>query len=332
LSHYYMLLLTVGEVLFSAWVPRRRRSGLVLALGGSLVVFAVLWAKPLVGQGLQRAAWGEGLLDPVVGPRTAVAFLAQSFYWVVVDFSLGRPILLLGGQGFDWPDLFKFFAVAIITGLGVGGLLAMRRRRATLSFSPMAVLATLGGLPIALAVASSFTEALIFDTKYVSFAAPLWAAAVGTGLAATGRGLVAKALLGVAVAALCAAALEFHLEAIPWKEDWRGAAELVGGRWRAGDVVLQRASYTTFCLDHYLGWTPDRLTSPGVFMGPEESVRPVLNEVRSMKARRLWVVNSHDEHGALLRELLAAGMVRGPTWPLRGITIALYEPLPVSQP
>ncbi len=328
LSHYYMLLLTVGEIAFAARARVRLRGTVLALLAATIIVFVILWAGPFMQQGRQRTMWGQSIIDPLSGPWQALVFVAQSIYWTMVDFSLGRPILLLGARGLDWPDLLKMSSVLVLVGLGIHGLVRLRRRPLGFPFSALGMLAAVGGLPVALAIASSLTEAMIYDTKYVSFAAPLWAVAVGTGFAAIRPRWLTPALGVLLLGALGASALEFHIEAIPWKEDWRGAAEVLRNRWSEGDVVLQRASYTSFCLDHYLGWKPKRLEAPGTLLAPRASIKPILTELRSLRASRLWVVNSHDEEGGRLRELLAARLTMGSVWPLRGITMAVYYVTP----
>jgi mannosyltransferase len=328
LSHYYMLLMIVGQIAFAARARVRLRGTVLAVLAASVFVFVLVWGGPFVEQGRQRAAWGGGgLIDPLSGPLQALEFILQSISWTAVDFSFGRAILLLGSSGFDWPDVGKSLAVLAATGLGVWGLVQLSRRKLRFPFSVVGLIAAVGALPVGLAIASSLTEAMLYDTKYVSFAAPLWALAVAVGFASL-RGRLLTALVALLlVAGLAASALEFHLEAIPWKENWSAAAELLNQRWHDGDALLQRAPYTAFCLDHYLGWTPSRLSSPGANLPPKLSVAHIAEELHAMGARRLWVISSHDEHGAALRELLAHEYPRTGTWALRGITIALYAPL-----
>jgi mannosyltransferase len=332
LSHYYMLLVTVGEIAFAARGRVKLRGTVLAVLTASVFVFVLLWAGPFVRQGRQRATWGGGLIDPLSGPVQALEFMAQSVSWTAVDFSFGRAILLLGSAGFDWPDVGKSLAVLVATALGVWGLVQLRRQKSRFPFSSLGLVAAVGAVPVGLAIASSLTEAMLYDTKYVSFAAPLWAAVVAIGFAGLRRRWLTVPAGLLMAAGLGASALEFHLEAIPWKENWRGAAVLLEERWDEGDALLQRAPYTAFCLDHYLGWTPPRLSAGGTYLPPEQSIDPIAEELRTMGARRLWVINSHDEQGAALRELLAGEYSRTGTWALRGITIALYAPLTAIDP
>ncbi len=325
LSHYYMLLVTVGQIVFAARARVRLRGTVLAVLAASVIGFVLLWAGPFVAQGRQRAAWGGGFIDPLAGPGQALYFVAQSVYWTAVDFSFGRPILLVGAVGLDWLDAFKFSALAAGVVTGMSGLLALRRQRSRYPFSTLGLVAAVGGAPVALAIASSLTEAMIYDTKYVSFAAPLWAAAIGVGLGRLLRkptGILLAALLG---AALLAAGWAYHVEAIPWKEDWRGAARVVDRHWRDGDILLQRSPYTAFCLNHYLGWSPPRLTGRGTYLLPELAADPIANEVTEAGASRLWVVISHDEHGATLLEVLGARLQETGRWLPNGVTVVLYS-------
>ncbi len=320
-SHYHMLLLLGGEAVVCLFRPRRLTLGVCILL--AVAFFLLGWGRPLLLQARRRALWGEGLVDPGLHALTVIGIIVKNVGWTVLDFSTGNSLRLVGDKGFDAPDLIKgAVGVGVLVGEWRGAW--NLRRPGPGGVRGILLLGCLGALPVAGAIASGFLQANVYETKYVSFVAPLWAILLATGCRAplpsrTGAASGIALLVGLVLAVW-----SFHAEAIPWKEQWREAARILEARWHAGDVLLQRAPYTSFCLDHYLSFTPTRLESGTARFPEPSSADSAWAEYRGRGTGRLWVVLSHDEHATRMLRLLDAIHPRETGWTLRGIRIARY--------
>ncbi|MBN1424824.1 glycosyltransferase family 39 protein [Candidatus Fermentibacteria bacterium] len=319
-SHYYMLLVLGAEALLAMTAPRRRL--LLTVLGVCVAVFLVTWAKTLVLQNQRRSLWGEGFMDPDSNALGVVLVVVRNLGWTVLDFSTGSYIRLFGEKGFDLPDLLKIAVGLSVAAVAVFGVVHVAR----IAHSPslLRILGALGLLPITGAIAGGLLQANVYETKYVAFVAPLWATVLGAGCAALMKGWVGRAIVAVVAGGLWISAWHFHTEAMPWKEDWRGAAHILQQGWRPGDVMLQRAHYTSLSLDRYLPFQPVRLESGKARFPSPAIADSVTAEVRRRDAVRLWVVLSHDERALYTVRLLEKVLPLEEQWALQGILIARF--------
>jgi hypothetical protein len=321
-SHYHMLLILTAEALVAlAWTGRRM---LLLAMAACAIPFFALWTGQLIAQSHRRALWGEALIDPGMNPATGAVAVATNLGWSFLDFSTGSYLRLVGNAGFDLPDLFKAAALGSAGWLALMGLWSQTRRESP-GRQATGVLACLGLVPVAGAIASGFLQANVFETKYVSFVAPLWAVILGAGCRVGLRGRIGRVVVALFVGGLLTSVIHYHMEAIPWKEDWRHASGLVERGWRPGDMLLQRAPYTDFSLDHYLPFPPTRLSSGLATIPSEAMAESVYLEARQRGARRLWVVLSHDEHAETTLRLLGQAMPVEGYWVPHGIQVARFR-------
>jgi hypothetical protein len=328
LSHYNMFFFMAGALLFSLLGGRRKQIAAAIAV--SFAVFLLLWLAPLLDQIARRSSWGEGLLDPLTGPGQVVRVVSENVYWTVIDFSTGSYLLLAGDRGFDPVDLFKAAALLVFLLMAGFGLIQFWQNRERSPVHSQSVLLFFGLLPVAGVIAMGFHQANVYDTKYVSLVSPLWAVVVGTGSARFLKGASGRVAIALAVVALLVSLSRYHSEAIPWKEDWRGAGAILQENRRSGDVMLQRMNYMAFCLDRYLPSPPPRLLGGQSFLPDSSVVDSVYAEFVGRGANRLWSVASHDEYGSLMLELMAERFQRVSSWTPRGITITLFLPLPIE--
>lgn len=318
-SHYHMLLLLAGELVLSFWCTRRR--GIRFAVIFPISLFLGLWGHALLVQSGQRARWGEGLIDPFSGIAHLALHLGRDLYWTILDFSSGKYVLLAGELGLDLPDLFKHFSFLVFIFFTVMGIRELSHRLPGTALTSRGVIITLGLISVGGAIASGLHQANVYDTKYVSFVAPWWAILVAVGAQWSLSRFMGKILCIVALGALLVSASRFHMEAIPWKEDWRTVAAILQERWEPGDLLLQRRHYTAPCLDRYLDFYPERLTSGTTFLPDSSVADSVVTEFRKRGGRRLWVVMSHDEYGARMLGLLSHVIRKDSTWTRQGIMV-----------
>lgn len=319
-SHYHMALVLVGEALL---VLPKRRLDVLAAIAVTFVAFGIAWGSTLQVQLYRRSLWGEGLIDPGLNVLRAGGVVLANLGWTALDFTTGSYLRLVGAAGFDAPDLFKLAVAAAAAWCAIGGIVHLARhpRGGT---AATGVLLCLGVLPLAGAVASGFLQANVYETKYVSFVAPLWAIVLGAGCRVALSGPRGRVRAVVLLAGLVASILHFHLEAMPWKEDWRHASAVLRREWRQGDLLLQRAPYTRFSLQHYLDFEPALLRAGTVRTPDEAMAESVHVEALNRRARRLWVVLSHDEFALETLRLLAQRMPEEESWPLQGVCIARF--------
>jgi hypothetical protein len=257
-----------------------------------------------------------------------IRVIIDNLYWTILDLSTGSYLLLAGERGFDLADLFKAAALLIFLLLGAYGVVQLWRDRETTDASGLDILVFFGLFPLAGVIAMGFHQANVYDTKYLSFVSPLWAVTVCFGAAALLKRTSGRLVMIVPAAALVVSVSRYHNEAIPWKEDWRGASAIIEEHWLEGDVMLQRMNYMTFCLDRYLSFTPERLAAGQTFLPDSTVVDSVYTEFITRNANRLWSVASHDEYGGLMRELLAKRFRPLTSWTPQGVTISLFQPFP----
>lgn len=311
LSHYHMALILLAEL---AWSAKERLKEFWAPIASSFLVFALLWAQPLLRQVERRAQWGEGFLDPGLDAVGILRVAWQNAVWVATDFSVGNHIRLLGSRGLDPLDLVKAGVAVGVVGCLVRGVRVLHTQD---SLAPVAFLLA---VPLAGAMASGLLQANVFETKYVSFAACLWAVVLGAGMSG---GWAWPVVLGLGLAVG-----HYHLEAMPWKEEWKRVAGVLAREWRPGDVLLQRAPYTTYCLDHYLPFRPPRV-SRGLERFPgNELAQTVGEEAAAVGAHRLWVVLSHDEAALDVESMLDAAFPLVHRQAVVGIRLSLYRLVP----
>lgn len=328
LSHYNMIFFMAGALLLS--LLRGRRKQVAAAILVSLVLFLLLWLVPLLDQVARRSTWGEGLFDPLAGPGQFIRVVSENVYWTVIDFSTGSYLLLAGERGFDLVDLFKAAALLVFLLMAGFGLVQFWRNRERSPVTTQDILLFFGLFPVAGTIAMGFHQANVYDTKYVSFVSPLWAVVVARGAAVFLKNASGRVAMTIAAIALLVSLSRYHREAIPWKEDWRGAGAILEENWISGDVMLQRMNYMGFCLDRYLSYPPQRLLAGQSFLPDSSVIDSVYAEFVETGANRLWSVASHDEYGGLMVELLAERFQRRSSWTPQGITITLFLPRPME--
>ena len=318
-SHYHMMLIFAGEALLV--LPRTSRRVVLPAIALCLVVFFALWGHELGVQTHRRSRWGEGLIDPVGFPA-GVAVVCRNLCWTVLDFSVGSYVRLVGGAGLDPPDVLKLAVGVAVAAIALRGTIRLAEERAGVPV--LGVLVFLGVLPVAGAIASGFFQANSYETKYVSFVAPLWAVVLGAGCRVALTGWGGRAAAATLLCGLGLSVAYFHTEAVPWKEDWRRAAKILTRHWRDSDALLQRAPYTAFSLTHYLPFQPATLTAGTARVPSPAMADSVRREAHERNASRLWVVLSHDEHATEAERVLGAVMPLKAQWTLTGIRIARF--------
>jgi|GEM_PF-3376535 len=301
-THYHMTLILGAELLVAFQLKRWR--GILGTIVLPFIVFAVLWGPSLLIQAEHRSHWGEGWIDPMTGLGQAVRTITNDLYWTIVDFSSGKYLLLLGSPGFDAPDLPKIFIFLIFGVSGLAGLVFFYKNPDNLKPYPFVLVVSIAVISVGGAVASGFLQSNVYETKYVSFVAPLWALCVAAGVWWLRRFTITKICAAFMAFGLIASAYLFHMEAFPWKEDWQSTAETLQRNWQTGDLLLQRRHYTKVCLERYLEFDPERMETGTTFLPDSTVADSVALEVSLRGGNRLWYVGSHDEYGTLMLELL----------------------------
>ena len=323
-THYHMALILSAEILFA--FRENRRGGSLFVILIPFILFFVLWGPSLLVQAEHRSHWGEGLIDPMSGIGQVIRTVVNDIYWTLIDFSTGKYLLLLGSPGFDLPDLLKIFIFLLFGLCGLIGMVFFLTNTNDIRPHPFSLVITISLISVGGAIISGFLQSNVYETKYVSFVAPLWAICVAAGVWYLRRFSVTGIVTIIMIFGLIASAYLYHTEAFPWKEDWESTAETVTENWQAGDLLLQRRHYTKACLERYLDFEPERLESGTTFLPDSTVADSVAREVSLRDGNRLWYVGSHDEYGTLMLELLEEHFETISHMKYQGIIIRCMKP------
>lgn len=235
--------------------------------------------------------------------------------------------LLLGFSGYGGDLGLAFAAGAWL--LGALGVVRGERRWETALVVCWAV------LPPLVAWAVSFQKPVFLD-RYLLVSLPAVALLAGAGVARLPAWPLRGALLA-ALLAFQAQGLERWWRHMP-KEDWRGAAKVVAGSARPGDVYTCWTTAGCATFEYYLARTPAAVRPQPLLLVDDPTavgtLVPSAARLTALAARaRIWLVTSHvrvgladrrSELDAVTARLGETGHVRERDWPGRGVGVALW--------
>jgi 4-amino-4-deoxy-L-arabinose transferase-like glycosyltransferase len=283
------------------WAQRPdRRSGVVVALAGTLAVYThyhgallvALGVVPVVLSAPRRELWGRlrpfgailALYLPwVISARTL--FLTYRGWERVVPplEALDRSLVTYSvGQGVEGN--VGSLALTVLPCFALVGLVALAVGR---HWRPGAVLLGLGVLPLAAAIAGTLAGRPLYEERYLIVVTPAYFALAGWGLAFLSRWLVPGALAWAALLGLGAVTLSaYYWPTLPLNPDFRATVALIERQADAPAAVVMPAPQGPI-VDYYL---KDRL--PNYTSGDNASPDVVAAALTTRLAgtREVWFV------------------------------------------
>jgi mannosyltransferase len=268
-AHPFALLVLVAQALSLAWLPPARVPWRATAIAGAGVTVAVLPLLALLATGdSDRISW----VDPAT-PDNVLPVLER----------------LLGSDG---PELVYLYGALAIAMLAV--VLRRRPRRSEQAWRTMLPVLWLI-VPLVLAVAISLIQPMFYH-RYLIVVLPAFAIVAGGVLVRLRPWPLAVAALVVLCALHVQGVLDWYESDL--KEDWRGAARVIGARAAADETIFVQPFGSPA-----LAWYLDREASSERMPGAVRRVRSIDERERAELGRtpsRLWLVEIVSEAGVPL--------------------------------
>ncbi len=331
LSHFMAVFLCAGLALYMAVTGRLRGDYLrygALAAFVTLVIVSPWIYRELFFIGRIRAV--EASSRPIVyrmegsGPSVLMAY-PYGLFAFAMGFSYGPDLRelhevasvpsLLGRHGLQIAIAALLFGAAAVAGLGR----LFRERRAALYICVLS--ATIG-----LVTAAAILKIKVLNVRYLMCAFPLLIAIIA-------HGIPRARTAGVAAAsALCAlmlfSVMHYHFEPKYARDDIRGAVEIISDADIPGDVIFAPGMEPVVRY-YYRGSRP--VESIYAAHLDRDGIGVKLRRMTEGR-RRVWLIGCRawdtDAEGHIA-DYLETGMSRSAEYSLPGVSLVLYEVLPV---
>ena len=331
LSHFMAVFLCAGLALYMVVTGRLRgdhlRYGALAAFVTLVIVSPWIYREFFF---IRRIRAVEASSRPVVyrmedsGLSTLMAY-PYGLFAFAMGFSYGPDLRelhetasvpsLLGRYGLQIALAVLLFGTAAVAGLAR----LFRERRAALYICVLS--ATIG-----LVAAAAILKIKVLNVRYLMCAFPLFIAIIAHGIPRARKAGVAAA------SALCAlmlfSVMQYYFETRYARDDIRGAVEIISDAGMPGDVIL--APGMEPAVRHYYRGSRPVETIYAAHLD-RDGIEEKLNRMTEGR-RRLWLLGCRpwdtDAEGHIL-DHLETGMNRSAEYYLSGVTLILYETVPV---
>lgn len=331
MSHFMAVFLCAGFALYMAVTGRLRGDHLRYGMLAAVMVLVIV--SPWIYREfffIKRIWAVEAVRRPVVyrmdvsGPSALMSYLYGLFAFAM-GFSYGPDLRELHSVG-SVPSLLARYGLQIVTAAvlfgaaSVAGLVRLfKERRAAIYICVVA--ATIGFV-----TAAAVLRIKVLNARYLMCAFPLFIAIIAHGIPRARTAGIA------AVSALCAlmlfSVMHYHFEPRYARDDIRGAVKLISVADMPGDVILA-PGMTPVVRHYYRGNRP--VESIYAAHLDRDGIGKKLRRMTEGR-RRVWLFNCRpwdtDAEGHIM-EYLEAGMSRSTEYDLPGVSLILYEAVPV---